>query len=181
MKSNLLPVYQKIQPAPRLSVRLVRGYISQVNSASLNPNRCMRYLYEIIDYYNTVIRKSSDHYSFNGKNIGASSRMVHAVLDYYSQHTGNNFALMARDFDHANVKMYGPRPIFMELSLIPADERNTYYDTTTDHLIKLADGTIIAPLKQWENERTGRTHNFLKRVLWLYNHGAIDDVVRILR
>ena len=181
MKGNLLPVYQKIQPAPRLSVRLIRAYINQTRSIPVDKNRCMRYLYEIIDYYNTLIRKVGDHYSFKGRNYGQSNHMVYAVLEYYSKHTCNDFAKMSSDFDHANVNRYGPRPIFMELSRIPTDELNKYYDTTSEHQITLSDGTIIVPLRCWEDSKSGRTNNFLKRVMLLYTKGIIDTAVRILR
>ena len=88
---------------------------------------------------------------------------------------------MSSDFDHANVNRYGPRPIFMELSRIPTDELNKYYDTTSEHQITLSDGTIIVPLRCWEDSKSGRTNNFLKRVMLLYTKGIIDTAVRILR
>jgi hypothetical protein len=181
MKASLLPVYQKIQRAPRLSVRLVREYIKQLQSSSANPNRCMRYLYEIIAYYDTVIPKEGDHYSFNDKNYGQSNHMIYAVLEYYSKHTGSDFVTMSRDFDHDNVNLYGSRPIFMELSRISNDDLNRYYDTTSKRQLKLSDGTVIVPLKLWEDSKNGGIHNFLKRVMLLYTRGIMDRVVRVLR
>ena len=69
----------------------------------------------------------------------------------------------------------------MELSRIPTDELNKYYDTTSEHQITLSDGTIIVPLRSWEDSKSGRTNKFLKRVMLLYTKGIIDTAVRILR
>jgi hypothetical protein len=54
--------------------------------------------------------------------------MVYAVLQYYKAYTKSSLAQMQHDFDYANPNLYGAKPLFLEISSIPANQMNIDYD-----------------------------------------------------
>ena len=181
-KDKLLTIFQTIQPAPRLSIRLVRAFVANVRSRSrFNASLSMRYLYDIIDYFRTRIRNTSDNYCFRGQNYGCTNRLVYAVLQYYKSYSKCSLAQMELDFDHANPNLYGPKPLFLELSAIPADQVNIDYDLTQKFTLEDGSGIEVVPLRRWANTINGSAMKFLIKVSRLHRRGIIDEAVRVLR
>ena len=181
-KDKLLTIFQTIQPAPRLSIRLVRSFVANVRSRSrFNASLSMRYLYDIIDYFRTRIHNTSDNYCFRGQNYGCTNRLVYAVLQYYKSYTKCSLAQMELDFDHANQNLYGPKPLFLELSAIPADQVNIDYDLTQKFTLEDGSGIEVVPLRRWANTINGSAMKFLIKVSRLHRRGIIDEAVRVLR
>ena len=141
----------------------------------------MRYLYDIIDYFRTRIRNTSDNYCFRGQNYGCTNRLVYAVLQYYKSYTKCSLAQMELDFDHANPNLYGPKPLFLELSAIPADQINIDYDLTQKFTLEDGSGIEVVPLRRWANKINGSAMKFLIKVSRLHRRGIIDEAVRVLR
>lgn len=177
---KILSIYQKIQPSPRTSIRLVRSYINSVRTRHpMNRNRCMRALFEIIDYFNTYIPRTGIHYHFRGSNYGYSNEMVREVLKYYISHTGNSLAKMKIDFEYANAMLYGSRPIFEETAKVAAANDENSYDLREK--LALPCGAEIVVLRAWESKISGKTQNFLYKLKHLCRTGILDENVRILK
>ena len=181
-KDKLLKIFQTIQPAPRLSIRLVRAFVANVRSRSrFSASLSMRYLYDIIDYFRTFIRSTSDNYCFRGQNYGCTNHLVYAVLQYYKSYTKCSLAQMQSDFDYANTNLYGSKPLFLELSAIPADQVNIDYDLTQKFTLEDGSGIEVVPLRKWANKINGSAMKFLVKVSHLHRRGIINEPVRILR
>lgn len=178
-KGKPLQVYQKIQPCPRMSMRLVRAYLGEMRHRAFSESRCFRVLYEIMSGLNARVKTISTHFEFNGEPFGTSTAMVYSVLKYYADYSKADLAAMERDFDSRNLARYGARPLFEVESLVTMPDMNTYYDMSVK--ITLSCGTVIVPLKRWESGYGKNTNIFLRRVKFLQRMSKIDIAVRMLR
>jgi hypothetical protein len=88
---------------------------------------------------------------------------------------------MELDFDHANHNLYGPKPLFLELSAIPAEQVNIDYDLTQKFTLEDGSGIEVVPLRRWANTINGSAMKFLIKVSRLHRRGIIDEAVRVLR
>ena len=178
-KGKPLQIYQKIQPCPRMSMRLVRAYLGEMRHPAFSESRCFRVLYEIMSGLNARVKTISTHFEFNDEQFGTSTAMVYSVLKYYADHSKADFATMERDFDSRNLARYGSRPLFEDEKLVTMADVNTYYDMSVR--ITLSCGTVIVPLKRWESGYGKNTNKFLRRVKYLQLVRKIDIAVRMLR
>ena len=107
--------------------------------------------------------------------------MVYAVLQYYKAYTKSSLAQMQHDFDYANPNLYGAKPLFLEISSIPANQVNIDYDLNQQFTLDDGSGIEVVPLRKWENQLNGSAMRFLMKVSRLHRYGIINESVRILR
>lgn len=173
---EVLEVYQKIMPSPRLSIRLVNMYVHEARSTSFKPNKCLKMIHDIVDGFNRNIASIHKHYKYNGQEYGHTCRVIYDVLKSYAEQTGNPFNIMAKDFDNKN-SIYGSYGIFVERKNITDNNANNY---NLRQPIKLKDGTVIVVRGVWNNSKGGNAQTFFDQVKKLNKRGILPSSVDIL-
>lgn len=173
---EVLEVYQKIMPSPRLSITLVDMYVHEARSSHFSHNRCLKMIHDIIDGFDRNIGSIHKHYKYNRKEYGHTCRVIHAVLKSYADKTGNPFSKMALDFENAN-PLYGSYHIFADRSKVTDRIANNY---NLRYPITLKDGTVIVVRAAWSNNKGGNAQTFFNRVKELHKRGILPTSVDIL-
>jgi len=175
---KILEKYQKIMPSPRYGIRLVDYFVRLARSRRhFNANNCIKSIHDIIDWFDSNIGNSQQHYKYGGYTTGCSNRMVLAVLSDYAKQPTSNLIHMQTLFNNFSPS-YGKYHIFEERSAIKDDIANHYM---LDKPVTLSDGSVIVVAGRWNNSPKGNTAAFLTQVKRLKRRRVLMNCVELLR